>query len=752
MEWVFLGMVVFLFILAAFDLWVGVSNDAVNFLNSAIGSRAAKFKTLVIIASVGVFIGCVLSNGMMDIARHGIFMPQYFSFQDVMYIYLAVMITDIVLLDAFNTFGMPTSTSVSMVFELLGASFAFVLIKMAGDGIVLGMGDYLNTSKALEVILGIFMSVPIAFFFGSLVQYLTRLLFTFEITKNIRWKIGIFGGIAITSILYFMLFKGLKDLSFMSADVKQYIDDHITVILGSVFVASTLVMQLLHALKINVFRVIVFCGTLALSTAFAGNDLVNFIGVPLAGYSAYLDFSANAGAASPDGFLMSSLQSSAHTPFIFLAAAGVVMVFSLATSKKAHKVVETEVGLSRKSEGDEMFGSSRAARSLVRWSNSVATAVANLTPKSVARYIDSRFQTPAQAEDDGAAYDMLRASVNLVMASLLIALGTSLKLPLSTTFVTFMVAMGSSLADRAWSRESAVFRVTGVLTVIGGWFITAGVAFTVSFAVALVMNFGGMLSVVVLVTTAIYLIIRSQRRFNKKQKDEAKLEGDLLFQQMIACEDRKEIIPMLSRHMNVSVAENLEMYAGLLHRGTEGLFNEQLRPMRHALRDLNHGKRILKNLRRRETICMRLAEPPVMVVRLSTNFHLIHNALRQILYGLIRIVEPAREHVDNHFLPIDEAYANRYRELRKGVVELLEQIAVNLRQQRGEDNDCLVMDCRELKRDFSAFSEELSVEIQTSDRNINAVALILHVVQETEQLLTEINELLKTTKAYRETL
>ena len=491
MEWTYVGMVVFLFILAAFDLWVGVSNDAVNFLNSAIGSRAARFRTLVVIASVGVFCGCVLSNGMMDIARHGIFTPQYFSFHDVMYIYMAVMVTDIVLLDIFNTYGMPTSTTVSMVFELLGASFAFVLIKMATGSAALDFGDYLNTSKALEVILGIFLSVPIAFLFGSLVQWLTRLVFSFDIRHRLRFKIGLYGGIAITAILYFMLFKGLKDLSFMSADVKSFLNTHILLILGCIFVVSSLIMQILYLLKVNVLRVIVLCGTFALATAFAGNDLVNFIGVPLAGYSSFLDFSANGVGYTPDNFMMRSLHDSAHTPIYFLVAAGVIMVFALATSKKARKVVETEVGLSRKNEGDEMFGSSRAARSLVRWGGSVAMVVQEVVPGTVRRYIDSRFRMPEDMPDDGAAYDMLRASVNLTVASLLIALGTSLKLPLSTTFVTFMVAMGSSLADRAWSRESAVFRITGVLTVIGGWFITAGVAFTACFVVAVVMNYGG---------------------------------------------------------------------------------------------------------------------------------------------------------------------------------------------------------------------------------------------------------------------
>lgn len=743
MEWMYLGMVIFLFILAAFDLFVGVSNDAVNFLNSAIGSKAAKFRTLVIIASVGVFFGCVLSNGMMDIARHGIFTPQYFSFRDVMYIYLAVMVTDIVLLDIFNSFGMPTSTTVSMVFELLGASFAFVLIKMAGDGMVLGLGDYLNTSKALEVILGIFMSVPIAFVFGSLVQWIVRNVFTFSITRNLRWKIGIYGGIAITSIIYFMLFKGLKDLSFMSADVKDFLNTHILLLLGCIFVVSTVVMQVLHLCKVNVFRVVVLCGTFALATAFAGNDLVNFIGVPLAGYSSFLDFSQNAAGVAPDSFMMASLGESAKTPIIFLVAAGAIMVFSLATSKKARKVVQTEVGLSRKNEGDEMFGSSKVARSLVRFSNSVAGAVLRYTPMKVRRYVDSRFQIPEDYDDNGAAYDMCRASVNLCVASLLIALGTSLKLPLSTTFVTFMVAMGSSLADRAWSRESAVFRITGVLTVIGGWFITAGVAFTACFVVAIAMRFGGVVAVVIIVVAGLYSIIHSQQRFAKKEREENEGE-DMLFQQMITAKDRSTIVPMLTRHMDVSVAEEITKYADWLKTSTDALFAESLRPMRHTMKDLNRNKRELKNLRRRETICLRRALPPIAGVKLSTSFHLVHNGLRQMLYGLIRIVEPACEHVDNNFMPIPSAQAERFCSLRNRFVELALEMASNFRNLRTEDNEKLLAASSDLRKDFDRFCEDVGVSMQNADVNLNSATLLLHMVRETQQLVVELEGLIST--------
>ncbi len=747
MEWMYIGMVVFLFLLASFDLWVGVSNDAVNFLNSAIGSRAARFKTLVTIAAVGVFLGCVLSNGMMDIARHGIFSPQYFSFREVMLIYLAVMVTDIVLLDAFNSFGMPTSTTVSMVFELLGASFAFVTIKMATDGLPLGLGDYMNTSKALEVILGIFLSVPIAFFFGALVQYLARILFSFRITQGLRWKAGIFGGAALTAIIYFMLFKGLKNLSFMDATLKQYIDAHIGQLLLMVFAGATLLMQVLHWLRVNVFRVVVLCGTFALATAFAGNDLVNFIGVPLAGYSAWNDFSSQGPAASALTYPMTSLLSSARTPLVFLIAAGGIMVLSLATSKKAHKVVETEVGLSRKGEGEEMFGSSKVARSLVRWAYNISATLGRIVPERITRFIDKRFQQPLEAQADPAAYDMLRACVNLVMASLLIALGTSLKLPLSTTFVTFMVAMGSSLADRAWSRESAVFRITGVLTVIGGWFITAGVAFTACFFVASAMNWGGTVVIVVIVAAAIYSIVHSQRRFTRRQREMVQ-EGDILFRQMIETTDRSAIVPMLSRHLRRNSAEFLDSFADLLTQSAEALFAEQLRPLRRTLRTLEGSRRELKNLRRRETICLRRAQPTLLGIRLSTSFHRNHNALRQMLYGLMRIAEPAREHVDNNFSPIAPHYAAKYTQLRQALADLYHETADNLRNDRNDSFETLAKKSKSLQRDSMTLAEEVALDMQATDANLNTTTLMLHLAQETEQLAAELRELLRACRAF----
>ena len=740
-------MVIFLFALAMFDLWVGVSNDAVNFLNSAIGSKAAKFKTIVAIAAAGVFCGAVMSDGMMDIARHGVFRPEMFYFKEIMYILLAVMVTDIVLLDVFNTLGMPTSTTVSMVFELLGATFALTMFKMADSAAAgLSFGDFMNTDKALQMIVAIFLSVAIAFVFGALIQYLARIVFTFNYHSKLRWKIGIFGGLAVTSIVYFMLFKGLKHLAFMTDDVMAYINDNVGLVLGGCFIFFTILMQILHFCKVNVFRVVVLIGTFALATAFAGNDLVNFIGVPLAGLSSYEYWTA-AGAGDPMMFKMDQLNGPAGTPLVFLIGAGVIMVVSLATSKKAHNVVKTSINLSSKDEGDEMFGSSRVARSLVRWGNSVGETMVRITPARVRHYIDSRFQAPEQPDEQGVTFDLVRASINLVVAALLIALGTSLKLPLSTTYVTFMVAMGSSLADRAWSRESAVFRITGVLTVIGGWLITAGVAFTASFFVELAMYYGGIVVSAIIVVGAVYALIHSQQLYKKKQAEVK--QGDVLFNEILACKDRKAVIPMLDRHVHVSTGEMILSFADSLRDTTDGLFTETLKPLRRASRTLSLGKRDLKNLRRRETICLQRAEP-ADAVRLSTTFHLIHNSMRQVLYGLIRINEPACEHVDNHFTPIAKEHGKRFLELRDRLVATMETAATNLRELRVSDNEPLRVELLNIREDFKKFRNEVLVELQGSGVNMTAATLLLHAIQETEQIILEVRHLLKRCRKFQE--
>ncbi|MCK9343882.1 MAG: inorganic phosphate transporter, partial [Massilibacteroides sp.] len=524
METFYLIIVILLFILALFDLSVGVSNDAVNFLNSAIGSKVAPFKVIVIVAAIGIFAGASMSNGMMDIARHGIFQPQHFYFSEIMLILLAVMMTDVVLLDMFNTLGMPTSTTVSLIFELVGATVAISWVKIANSDGMLNFGELVNTQKAFTVIIAIFVSVAIAFFFGAVVQYLTRLLFSFNYKRTSKYFIGLFGGLCITAIIYFVLIKGLKNASFMTDEFNVMVKDNLTFILWGCFIAFSLLMQSLYWLKVNVLKIIVLLGTFSLALAFASNDLVNFIGVPLTGYSAFMDYSAHATAGTFDTYLMSSLAKSASTEWYFLVIAGIVMVIALATSKKAQGVVKTSVDLARQKEGEEVFGTSPVARFLVRNATQMANFTIHITPSPLKKWINSRFNTDEMILEDKAAFDLVRASVNLVLAGLLIVIGTSMKLPLSTTYVTFMVAMGTSLADRAWGRESVVFRITGVLAVIGGWFITAGAAFTICFIVALLFYFLGIPAMIAMIAIVTFTLIRSNIMYKKRKSEE--LERD----------------------------------------------------------------------------------------------------------------------------------------------------------------------------------------------------------------------------------
>lgn len=565
METFYLFLVIFLFVLAVFDLSVGVSNDAVNFLNSAIGSRAASFKVIMVIAAIGIFVGASLSNGMMDIARHGIYQPQHFFFSEIMCILLAVMLTDVVLLDIFNSLGMPTSTTVSLVFELLGGTVAIALVKIAHSDGALQFGDLLNTDKAFTVILAIFLSVAIAFFFGTVVQYISRLIFTFNYKKHTKYFIALFGGLAATSILYFMLIKGLKESSFMTGELKDVVYSNTDTIVWGAFIGFTVLMQILHWLKVNVFKVVVLMGTFALALAFAGNDLVNFIGVPLAGYSSYIDLMAQGGTTTTDTFLMTSLLEPAQTPWYFLVGSGLVMVIALATSKKAQSVIKTSLDLSRQTEGNESFGTSPVARVLVRTCNNTASTLLSVVPPRVKDWIDSRFNNDEIILENKASFDLVRASVNVVLSGLLIAVGTSLKLPLSTTYVAFMVAMGSSLADRAWGRESAVYRITGVLSVIGGWFITAGAAFTICFLVALLIHFGGIAAMVAMVGVAVYMLVRNQIAYKKRLKKEAlKEEVNTTVAKLRETTDGHEALALFREHSREELQSVLLFTADML--------------------------------------------------------------------------------------------------------------------------------------------------------------------------------------------
>jgi len=525
---IYQGAIALLLTLAVCDLVVGVSNDAVNFLNSSVGSRAAPRHVIMIVASLGILAGVTFSSGMMEVARKGIFHPQFFTMPELMVVFVAVMITDVLLLDLFNTFGLPTSTTVSIVFELLGAAVMVSLAKVLEAGAPLSEAvGFINSAKVLAIMSGILLSVAIAFVVGAVAQFLTRMLFTFDFAQRIRRYGALWGGAALAAIIYFILVKGAKGASFIGDASALWIQTHTWRILGGAFLCCTALLQVLILFsRVNVLKVIVLAGTFALAMAFAANDLVNFVGVPLAGVSAY-QVARESGSMLTQ--TMSALQQPVRSSTLFLLLSGAVMVATLWFSRKARTVTQTEVSLARQGEGLERFEATVLSQTIVRMVASLFSMARKAVPRAgrrwVARRLDrARFRPPVAEDGSVPDFDLVRASVNLVTASALISWATSMKLPLSTTYVTFMVAMGTSLSDQAWGRESAVFRVTGVLTVIGGWFFTAVMAFTVAFAFALAVHVGGAAAAAGILLLAVLLVLRNRRLHRSRETEEASIE------------------------------------------------------------------------------------------------------------------------------------------------------------------------------------------------------------------------------------
>ena len=749
METFYLFLVIFLFVLAVFDLSVGVSNDAVNFLNSAIGSRAASFKVIMVIAAIGIFVGASLSNGMMDIARHGIYQPQHFFFSEIMCILLAVMLTDVVLLDIFNSLGMPTSTTVSLVFELLGGTVAIALVKIAHSDGALQLGNLLNTDKAFTVILAIFLSVAIAFFFGTVVQYLSRLIFTFNYKKHTKYFIALFGGLAATSILYFMLIKGLKESAFMDGELKTLIYSNTDKVVWGAFIFFTILMQVLHWLKVNVFKVIVLMGTFALALAFAGNDLVNFIGVPLVGYSSYIDLMAQGGTTTTDTFLMESLLAPAQTPWYFLTGSGLVMVIALATSKKAHSVVKTSLDLARQSEGNESFGTSPVARMLVRTCNNASSTLLSVVPPRVKDWIDSRFNNDEIILEDRASFDLVRASVNVVLSGLLIALGTSLKLPLSTTYVAFMVAMGSSLADRAWGRESAVYRITGVLSVIGGWFITAGAAFTICFLVAIIIYFGGIAAMAAMVGLAVYMLIRSQVAYKKKLKKEAlKEEVNTTVAKLRDTTDSHEALSLFREHSREELNSVLLFAADALDRSVHGFMNENLRELRKVLNEVEEKKVHLKQVKRVGTLGVTHLEHDIAVEK-GLYYYQGNDFASEIIFSIRRLTEPSKEHVDNNFSPLSEVQKGDFGKMTESIIAYLKRSASMIEKNDYHRLDDVVAESVTLTSQLTALKKGELKRIQGQSGSTKVSMVYLNMVQEAQNVVSFTANLIKVSRKFQ---
>ncbi len=538
-------------------------------------------------------------------------------------------------------------------------------------------------------------------------------------------KIGIFGGLSVTAIVWFLLINGLKSSSLMTPELKEMVSQNTLLIIGGGAAVFSVLMTLLSAMKLPVLKFVVLLGTFALAMAFAGNDLVNFVGVPLTGLEAYQDYIANGNGDAQD-YMMYSLMDSAHTPALYLIAAGVVMVLALVFSKKAQNVVKTSVDLSRQDEGDEMFGSSGVARTLVRTSRNMANGMASVVPNGVARWIDSRFNADAAVLKRGAAFDEIRAAVNLVLAGALVALGTSLKLPLSTTYVTFMVAMGASLADRAWSRESAVFRITGVLSVIGGWFITAGVAFMLCFLVCIALFFGSFVAMAVAIALAIFLLIRSHLRYEKSNKTS---EADELFDRIVRSSDKAECWILLRQHVALTITHQLQLVAETYKSMTDAFFYEDYRTLKRTAAVTENQRKDIKRQRRKQIMAQRRIDPMLSIEK-GTWYFLTINSLAQMVYCLKRMGEPCLEHVGNNFSPVPSKYIQEFIQMRNEILQLFNRAC------HAETMALIRGDAEKLQSQLSDYRRTIIHDIQAKQLNIESMTVFLNLVQESQQLLS----------------
>lgn len=739
MEQIYLVMLVALALLASIDLMVGVANDAVNFLNSGIGSKAVSFKTLMIVASVGIALGALFSSGMMEIARSGIFVPAMFTFNDVMIIFLAVMITDVLLLDIFNSLGLPTSTTVSVVFSLLGGAVCLGVYKMISNANNTNtILDFINQEKATEIVSSILISVALSFTIGALIQYVSRIIFSFHYERRIKYFGAIFGGIGITAITYFILFKGLKSSSFMTADLKELMKSNQMLIIAVCFVFWTLLSQVLISIKVNIFRIIIIIGTFALALAFAGNDLVNFIGVPIAALQSYDIYIASG---SDSTMLMGALASSElKANFWLLLIGGGIMVYTLWTSKKAKEVIATGVDLSRQSEGTERFDANNLSRVIVRGVMYIGQVLNYFLPKSLEIKIDKQFTkvVPTSKKSEQPAFDMVRASVNLMVASILIAIGTSLKLPLSTTYVTFMVAMGTSFADRAWDRESAVYRVAGVINVIGGWFVTAFVAFLMAGTIAVLLTFGKVFAFFALMVTVGILLYRSARQHMKKTKEkeeETKLKKEDIF-------SIKEVISESSSQV------------GKVIRKTNALYTDVINNL--GLQDLAKLKENKKKLKKLEKDIDDLKSNVYYVIKnldetsleASKFYVLILGYLQDMVQSIGYITVNSHSHINNNHKQLKFNQIRDLKSVDNKLKHLFDRLTVTFQKEDFSQIDEILKEKANLLESISDLIQKQIIRIRTTENSPKNSKLYFGLLLETNDLVKATMNLLELFKEF----
>ena len=732
-------MVAILGLLAVSGLYVGVTNDAVNFLNSAIGSRAAKFRTILIVASIGIIVGVLTSSGMMDVARHGMFHPNLFTFREVMMLYVGVMFANVILLDIYNSLGLPTSTTVSLIFCLLGSAVAVSLFKIGSDPTIsfAQLGEYINTTRAMGVVSAILLSVILAFAVGTLVMWISRTIFSFRYMTMFRRFGAIWCGVSLTSILYFALFKGLKGVLKGTAFI-EWVDSHLVVSLLAAWVVCSLLLFFLQLFRVNILRVTILAGTFSLALAFAGNDLVNFIGVPIAGLEAFTTSSAAGGDVT---MLMDSLAQpstgSSSSNLIYIVISGVIMIITLWTSRKAMNVSQTELSLTSAGDdgGDVQFSSSMFSRALVRAAVNTSRFFDKITPTKVKNFMEKRFEY-ADVEHSGAPYDMIRSTVNLTSASLLIALGTSLGLPLSTTYVCFMVAMGSSLADKAWGRESAVYRITGVFTVVMGWFVTGFGGFIIAFIIGLLLMWGGNWAFGIITLLCLYMFIHSNF-MPKKKKDEKKKK-----------KDEAQVRENLVDNTMTTVSNTVKATTRIYNRTIAALMKED----RKALKDLTTeaSEMYEENRRLKYSIASTLRSTYGSDLNLSLYYVQILDYLNEMTKALVHVTRPSFEHIDNNHTGLSKVQSERLMSINADVNEIYSRIIYMFTSNDFSTIDeVLTMRDNLFERLAQSTKEELA-RITAGESNSRAGMLFLGIISETKTMVLQSRNLLKSRRYFIE--
>lgn len=726
---IFTVIVIILAILAILDLIVGVSNDAINFLNSALGSKVAKKWVILTVASFGIMLGVITSNGMMEVARNGVFHPGMFTFSDIMILFVGIMLSDVILLHTFNSLGLPTSTTVSLVFELLGSSLAVAIYKIYNDPALsfADLGQFINAGKAMVIISGILSSVVIAFTVGAILMYISRVIFSFRYAKSLKRYGAVWCGISIVGIVYFAIFKGLKSSGLITPELNHMINDNIVVSLFIIWAVSSLLLWMMQRLGWNIMKFTILSGTFALALAFAGNDLVNFIGVPMAGIDSYF-IALESGDMN---MLMTKLTEPAHVNIYFLIASGVVMVVTLFLSKDAMKVAETQLSLSSQNDEDERFGSTKISRALVSLAIRLNDVFKMVVPKKVLDKLNTRFIPDTSVDTSNVSYDFIRAVVNLTAASSLICLGTSLKLPLSTTYVIFMVSMGSSLADRAWGRDSAVYRITGVMVVIMGWFITALAGVTISFVMVLFLVWGGWIALALMVLLCGYILCHSLI-FKKKEKEETSLTTDV--------KEVKQDTDVLYS-CTQEVCNTMEQISSIYNHMLVALFTENRRLLKETkteseqlYRQANERKhQVFKTLKKLEDMNIETGHFHIQVV----------DYLTEVTKALLHCTRPAFEHIDNHHKGFTKEQIYDLKLVNDGVDNIFNKINSMLREKDFSDlNDVLVM------RDnlFGVIAEAIKHQIRRlkeEQSSTKASILYLNILTETKTMVLQSRNLIK---------